>query len=42
VLCCTGHWLNSQKLNAINIDQYMVANALSKTNSEHGGSFIYV
>ena len=42
VLCFTEHWLYSQKLHAINIDCYMVANALCRTNSEHGGSCICV
>lgn len=42
VLCFTEHWLYSQKLHAINIDCYIVANALCRTNSEHGGPYISV
>jgi hypothetical protein len=36
------HWLNSQKLRAINTDNYTVANAFCTTNSKHGASSIYV
>lgn len=42
VLYFTEHWSNSQKLHAINIDHYMVANTFCSTNNKRGGSFIYV
>jgi hypothetical protein len=42
VLCFTEHWSNSQKLHAINIDHYIVANTFCSTNNKHSGSFIYV
>ena len=42
VLCFTKHWLNSQKLHAINIDYYMLANSFCRTVSKHGGSCVCV
>ena len=42
VLCFTEHWSNSQKLHAINIDHYMVANIFYSTNNKCGGSFFCV
>ena len=42
LLIYTEHWLNFQKLHAINTDYYTVANAFCTTSSEHGGSSIYV
>jgi len=36
------HWLNTQKLHAINTDHYTVANAFCTTNSKHCALSIYV
>jgi hypothetical protein len=42
ILYFTEHWSNSQKLHALNIDHYMVANTFCSTYNKRGGSFIYV
>jgi len=42
LLIYTEHWLNFQKLHAINTDHYTVANPFCTTSSKHGGSSIFV
>ena len=42
VLCFTEHWLNCNKVKAVNINNYILANAFCRKNSDHGGSCIFV
>jgi len=42
VLCFTEHWLNCHKIHAININQFTLANAFCRKNSDYGGSRIFV
>jgi len=42
VLCFTEHWLNCHKIHAININNFTLANAFCRKNSDHGGSCIFV
>jgi hypothetical protein len=42
VLCFTEHWLNCHKLHAININNFILANAFNRKNNDHGGSCIFV
>ena len=42
VLCFTEHWLNCHKIHAININNFTLANAFCRKNSDHGGSCILV
>ena len=42
VLCFTEHWLNCHKIRAININQFTLAKAFCRRNSDHCGSHIFV
>ena len=42
VLCFTEHWLNCHKVRTIKINNFTLANAFCRTNSDHGGSCILV
>jgi len=42
VLCFTEHWLNCNKVHAVNINNFMLANAFCRKNSDYGGSCIFV
>ena len=42
MLCFTEHWLNCHKIHAININNFTLANAFCRKNSDNGGSCIFV
>jgi len=42
VLCFTEHWLNCNKIHAVYINNFMLANAFCRKNSDYGGSCIFV
>ena len=42
VLCFTEHWLNCHKIQAVNINNFTLANTFCRKNSDYGGSCIFV
>ena len=42
VLCFTEHWLNCHKIQAVNINNFTLANTFCRKNNDYGGSCIFV
>ena len=42
ILCFSEHWLLSDQILHLNIDQYKLADSFCRTNDKHGGSCIFV